>query len=259
MKRKLLITTVLVLFLLQVVPVLALTVSEARQDWLDAKQVRVSAAAEHNQAKLDYAVDKTPENQQRVIDTAKDLFDVVLDEVEAWLVWKEVEAETDPRVPQDIKDDIAADVATNLAKIADLRIEVDGIENQFQVGVVFLKMIGSYIELLADVARNTGAMWAYIGDSILDVADGYEAKLRQAADQLSNNSEIIAKLDLAQSDLAEARGNVDKAEVAYGLVKLPGTPLIKFAEGNDYLRVAKTNLTSAQAQLVQAFNLIISQ
>ena len=74
---------------------------------------------------------------------------------------------------------------------------------------------------------------------------------------MENNGEVLAKLDAAKSSLAEARSNVGKAEASYNQVVLPGTPLIKFAEGNGYMRVARTNLLSALASLQQAYDLMM--
>lgn len=259
MKRKFTIVALLLCFsLFQVVAVYALTSSEAKQAWLGAKQTRISADAEYRQAQLDYATDKTPENDAAVISTAKTVLNTVLDEAEAWLNWKKVEAEENPDAPDYIKNNITADVNKNLAKIDGLRTEVNGIENRLQVGVVFLKMVGAYVELLADVARNTGAMWVYIGDNLVSTTEDYEAKLRQAANQLDDKTAVIEKLDIAKSEIATAESKVKVAETAYKQVVLPGTPMIKFAEGNNYLRQAKTNLVNAHLQLVHAYNLILS-
>jgi len=254
MKKILLV--LLITFLLIPNVLFASTSSQAKQDWLEAKRIRFEMDAGHKQAKLDYAQDKTQENEQQVIDTAKDLFNAVLDEVESWLEWKKVESQENPNVPDEIQTNIENDVAVNVSKIDDLRGDVDSIKTQGDVGATFLKMIGSYIELLTDVARNSGAMWASIGDKLIETAKKYEQKLRDAAEKLSDNDEIINKLNVAKAELETAQDKVNLAESAYKQVKLPGTPLVKFAEGNTYLRQAKTNLINAQQQLEHAFNLI---
>lgn len=230
--------------------------SGSKSAWLSAKQATKSAEVTHKQAKLDYASDKTPENQQAVVDTGKELLQKALNEVEEWLLWKNTEAQEDYRVPDSIKSTIQSDVEKNLTKIDGFREEVNDVSNQLELGVVFLKMIGGYLELLVDVARNTGAMWVHIGNTLLDEARDYEAKLRDAADKIDDNSAIIAKLDLAKQELNTAQSNVDSAEASYKLVKSPGQPLLKFGEGNNYLRNAKLNLLNAQGQLAQAFALI---
>jgi len=74
---------------------------------------------------------------------------------------------------------------------------------------------------------------------------------------MDNNADIIEKLDLARNDLDEARSNIDNAESSYEQVVLPGTPLIKFSEGNNYLRIARTNLLSGHNNLNQAYNLML--
>ena len=242
-------------------PVISATAIESgsRQAWLNAKQATKNALSTHNQAKLDYASDRTPENQEEVVETGKTYLQEVLDETEQWLLWKNTDAEDDFRVPESIKNSIESDVEKNIGKINDFREEVDGVDNQLELGIVFLKMIGAYLELLADVARNTGAMWVSIGNNLLDDAEDYEARLREAANGISDNSQIISKLDMAKQELSTAQSNVDSAEGVYKLVKIPGQPLIKFAEGNNYLRAARLNLLSAQGQLFQAFTLINSK
>ena len=169
MKKIFLITAVAAMLFTQATAVLAIE-SGSKQAWLSAKQATKTADAAHRQAKLDYATNKTPENEQKVIDTGKTLLQNGLNEVEEWLLWKNTEAEEDSRVPDSIKNAIASDVEKNLAKIENFRTEVDGVTSQFQLGVVFLKMIGAYLELLTDVARNTGAMWVNIGNNLLDEA-----------------------------------------------------------------------------------------
>lgn len=240
----------LFLLLVQMFSVSALTSSEAKQEWLDAKEYSLDVQEEHRDAKLDYAVNKTDENQQLVIDTGKIVLHAALDEAEAWLVWKNLEAEEDSRVPDEIKESIQEAVDTNIAKIDALRDDVDGIETQLELGLVFLKMIGEYFELLADVARNTGYMWVHIGNTLLDTTEEYEAKLRDAA---GDNEDVLELLDQAASELETARENVEDANGAYGEVVLPGTPLLKFSEGNTYLRAAKLNLVAAQGYLAQAY------
>ena len=67
---------------------------------------------------------------------------------------------------------------------------------------------------------------------------------------------MIAKLDIAKSELETARSKINVAEKAYDNVKLPGTPFIKFAEGNGYLWQARTNMINAYQQLEFVFNSI---
>lgn len=245
--------------LLLLTPAFTALASGTQQDWLNAKAASQTAQAAYNQAQLDYAADKTPDNEKRVVATAKTVLNSALDEAQAWLEWKDQEAQANSEVPADIKANISADVSKNLAKISGLRADVASITDRAGVLLVFLKMIGSYGELLTDVARNTGSEWIYLGNNRIATAESYEAKLRTTALKLDNNSEIISKLDLAKSEIDLAKTKVGLAEADYKLVKLPGTPLIKFAEGNNYLNQARTNLLNATARLVAAFNLITSK
>ena len=242
----------------QVPLVSALSAGDTKIAWQNAKVATKNAQALHRQAKLDYAADKTPENEKKVVDTAKDSLGKALDEAEAWLVWKKIDAQENPLAPQSVKDSIKTDADKNIAKIDDLREEVDGIDTQIEAVVVFLKMIVAYVELLTDVARNVGALWVHIGNDLLDEANKYEASLRDTASKMSDNSAILAKLDIAKSELSKARNNVDNSEAAYKQVKLPGNPFAKFNEGNLLLNAAKTELGLAQRELLGAYNLIIT-
>jgi len=247
---------IMVVLLLLASPVYALTAGEAKQEWRDAKKESLAAQTEHRDAKIAFAGNKSEDNRQEVVDTGKEVLHAALDEVEAWLVWKNLEAE-ESEITDDLKETIADDIETNLEKIEVLRTDVDGVTNQFELGIVFLKMVGKYVELLTDVARDAGMIWVQLGEDYLDRAEDYESKLRAEAENMDDNSEILEKLDNAKDDLEEARANVDKAEDSYEQVVLPGTPLIKFAEGNNYLRVARTNLLSAHAGLNQAYQMML--
>jgi hypothetical protein len=242
------IAIIVILLLLNSLAVSALSASEAKIEWLDAKVVSKEKQEIHRDAKVDYAADKTVENEQEVIDTGKEVMHAALDEAEAWLIWKELEAQENPFVPDDLKEDISNDVDKNLDTVDELRDDVDNIKTQLEMGLVFLKMIGKYAELLTDVARNSGMMWVHIGNTHLETMEEYEQKLRDATD----DEDALEYLDEAKEDLEEAKRNIDKAEESYEEVVLPGTPLIKFAEGNNYLRTAKTNLLSAHSNLNKA-------
>ncbi len=257
MKKTWLVAVVVASLLFQVGIASALTSSEGKQAWLSAMQARISADAAYKQAQLNWASDKTPENDQKVIDAAKTVLNAALDEAKAWLEWKEQEAK-ESDAPRELKRDIENDVSKNLAKIETLREDVERIKTRVDVAGVFLKMVGSYVELLADVARNTGAMWVEFGNRIADRTADYEIKLRTTANGLVDNKDIIAKLDVAKSQIDLARTQINAAETSYKKVVIPGTPLVKFAEGNSYLRQAKINLQAASEQLREAFNLIIS-
>ncbi|MDT8357278.1 MAG: hypothetical protein RQ758_02100 [Methanomicrobiaceae archaeon] len=85
-----------ILLLAQPLTANAITSREAKQAWYEAKETSSDAQAAHRQTKVAYAADKTPENEQRVIDTGKDALHAALDEAEAWLVWKDLEVEENP-------------------------------------------------------------------------------------------------------------------------------------------------------------------
>lgn len=228
----------------------------SKLDWVTAQQQRIEQQTVYNTARINYGASKTPENEQKMIDEGKKLLDDWLAEAEEWLYWKNTEAEADPRVPDDIRTNIQNDVNKNLTQIANLKQEVDAIQNQAQLGITFIKMVVAYSQLLVDVARNVGAMWVAIGNNLLATTSQYEKQLRTAAQGMSDNAEIMQKLDSAKSELDAAQKNVDSASAAYKQVVFPGTPFIKFAEGNNNLQLAKLNLITAQNNLSNVFLLI---
>ncbi|MBU0586725.1 hypothetical protein KJ780_04375, partial [Candidatus Micrarchaeota archaeon] len=152
MKR---IIAILCLFML-VPTVSALSASEAKQEWYEAKENSKEAQSEYRDSKLVWATDKTPENEARLISDGKDSLNAALDEAEAWLVWTNLSVYENPFIPDDLKDTVSMDVGTNMDKTPALREEVEEASTQLELGIVFLKMVGKYTELLADVARDTG-------------------------------------------------------------------------------------------------------
>ncbi|MFC1802765.1 hypothetical protein ACFL0D_02235 [Thermoproteota archaeon] len=256
MKIKLVPVFLIGLLLLQPFTTYALTSSETKQAWYEAKNQSREAQEAHRDAKIAWATDKTGENNQEVIESGKEALHAALNEVEAWLVWRKLEVEENPEIPDGLKKAILDDVEANLGKIDEIREEIDGVENRLELGLVFLKMVGKYLELLADVARNTGYVWVHIANTYADTVEEYEAKLREAAQGIADNDEIVVKLDLALSDLESARENILNAEEEYQQVTIPGSPILKFANGNQYLRIAKNDLISAQTNLKQVFRLI---
>ncbi|OGL74328.1 hypothetical protein A3E39_04675 [Candidatus Uhrbacteria bacterium RIFCSPHIGHO2_12_FULL_60_25] len=248
-------TTVVLAFTIAA-PVFALSQSGAKDAWVQAQQVRLGADAAYRQAQLDYSKDKSPAEEQKLIDAAKALMNAALDEARAWLEWKRIESSEDARVPSDIKENINTDVENNLEKISGFRADVAGVTTRAETFVVFLKIVGGYAGLLADVARNTGAMWSSIGSQLVARAEDFEAKLRAVA---ADRPDLIPKLDIARSEVALAKSKVAMAKAAYLLVKLPGTPLIKFSEGNGYLREAQLNLVQAQIQMQSVFNSLVTE
>lgn len=236
----------------------ALTANDAKQDWYEAREGSREAQEEHRAAKVAWAADKTPEKNQQVVDTGKAALHAALDEAEAWLIWKNREAEENPELPEELVQTIGEDVETNLAKIDALRDEVSAIGNRFELGVVTLKMIGKYIELMTDVARDTGLIWVHIMNVHAETSETYEEELRRAAEGMPDNAAVIAKLDLARAEIRHAGQNIDAATGEYNQVLLPGQPLIRFSNGNNYLQIARGNLLSSHRYLNEAYVLMAS-
>ncbi|MBW2971900.1 hypothetical protein KY359_02590 [Candidatus Woesearchaeota archaeon] len=229
-----------------------MSASEAKSAWLTTKEHSMDMQEQHREAKLAFAGDKGEENRQAVVDTGKAVLHAALEEAEAWLVWKKLEAQENPEVPPDVLDSIENDVEANLAKIDELRGDVDAVENQVQLGLVWLKMLGKYFELVADVARNSGAMWVHIANEKADTIEEYAQKVRETAEDVGDES-ALEHVDEAMEELERARRNINDAEDTYADVRIPGTPLLKFAEGNNYLRAARANLISAHMHLNLAY------
>ena len=257
MKKQLVTVLLIAIILIQPLHAIALTSSEAKQDWYDSKDASRQAQQEHRDANIVWAANKTEENNQQVIETGKEALHRALDEAEAWLIWRNLEVDENPMIPEDLKQAIQSDVESNLAKIDELHTDVDEVDNRLELGLVFLKIIGKYFELLADVARNTGFVWVHIVSTYADTVEDYEAEIREAAQGVENNSAILEKLDEALDDLESARTNIDNALEEYEQVTIPGNPLLRFANGNQYLRIAKNDLIGAQRSLKEAYRLLV--
>jgi hypothetical protein len=257
MLKPAMLTLVIGLLLIQPMNISAQTASGAKQVWYQAKEASRAAQEALRKANLDYAASKTEANNQKVIDSGKAALKAALDEAEAWLNWVELEVKENPEVPADLKDVIRQDVASNLAKIVVLRGEVDAVQNRIQLATVFLKMVGKYLEVVSDVARNTGLVWVHMADSYASTVEEYEAELRGKAVGSTNEKEILAKLDEAKGGLAKARTNIDSAEAEYLQVKFPGNPILRFSNGNQYLRIARNSLLAAHSSLRQAYRLLM--
>lgn len=256
MNRKIAVFLVM-LILLQGIPVYALTPDEAKELWLDSRQISREKRENYVNARLAFNSDKSLENRNRVVDTGKETLHASLNEAEAWLIWKRLEVNESVVVSQELKKEINNDVINNLNKIDKLRKDVDSITNQIELGVVFTKMVVNYLELVTDVARNSGKAWVQIGNNLIDLGEKYEKLLRSVAEKMNDNQEIIGFLDSAKSDLDNARKNINNAEESFKKVVLPGQPLINFAQGNNYLNIARTNLISAHSNLELAYVLIV--
>lgn len=243
--------------LLNTFAVLAISSSDAKRLWESAKRETQQKREEYRNAKIDFATNQNYEHRQRVVKTGKELLHATLNEAEAWLIWKEAEVNESSFVSEKLKTDVRNDVDTNLAKVDGLKEDVDDVTNQIELGVVFIKMVVGYTELVTDVARNSGKMFVEVGNELIDKAEDYEVKLRAAAEMKEDNDDIMMVLDAVKKDLAEAQTNVNQAELAYKGVVLPGTPLLQFSKGNNYMRTAKTNLISAHANLERAYLLLL--
>jgi hypothetical protein len=72
---------------------------------------------------------------------------------------------------------------------------VTGINTRAELGIVFLKMVGKYVELLTDVSRDTGLIRANQINENADTVERYESDLRLAAEGVPGkelrNKELI--------------------------------------------------------------------
>lgn len=235
----------------------ALTSSEAKQAWIQAKQASREAQQVYVHASIRWAANKTQENERALVDSGKTALQAALKEAEAWLIWVSLAVNENSEVPANLKERIQNDVDDNLETIEELRGEVSRVETRAQLTLVFLKMVGKYFELVADVARNTGLVWVHIANMHANTLEGYEAEMRTAAEGLENNEAIIEELDKAVEELENARDNIDLAESEYLQVQIPGNPLLRFSSGNQYLRIARNELLLAVSHLRKAYQLLM--
>ncbi|MBS7619164.1 hypothetical protein KEJ21_00745 [Candidatus Bathyarchaeota archaeon] len=234
-----------------------MTSSEAKQAWIQAKQASREAQQAYVQASIRWAANKTQGNEQALVDSGKIALQAALNEAEAWLVWVRLEVNENPEVPVELKERIQNDVDDNLKTVEDLRGEVAKVRTRAELTLVFLRMIGKYFELVADVARNTGLVWVHIANTYANTIENYEAEMRTAAEGIENNEDILEELDKAVEELENARDNIDLAEAEYKQVQIPGNPLLRFSSGNQYLRIARNKLLLAVSYLRKAYQLLM--
>ncbi len=255
-KNKIIPVFLISILLLQIVFISA-SVSDTRQNWKDLKQISKDKQVIYKQAQQKYQENQSLENEQEVIDTGKATLNAALNEVEAWLRWKTLEAEENPFASQEVKQAVYDDVNANIAKIDALRTEVNAVSTRAELGIIFIKMIGKYLELLTDVMRDSGKMWVHIANTRADKLTDYEQKLRDAAQNINDNSAIIKYLDDAKSQIESARTALTNAQNYYEQIRVGGTPLIKFSEANQQLNKAREEMLKAGNNLRQAFKLMI--
>jgi len=235
----------------------ALTSSEAKQAWIEAKNASREAQQAYVQANIKWAANKTKENEQALIDSGKKALQAALNEAEAWLIWVRLTVKENPEVPAELKERIQNDVDDNLETVGELRGEVAQVRTRAELTLVFLRMVGKYFELVADVARNTGLVWVHIANTYANTIENYEDEMRKAAEGLDNNGAIIEELNKTVEELKNARANIDLAESEYMQVQIPGNPLLRFSSGNQYLRIARNKLLLAISHLRKAYQLLM--
>ena len=255
-KKIVLTFSLIFLVLFQIVAISALSASQAKQDWQDAKEETAKLKLIHNEAKAKWMGNKSNENVQSYVDTGKEFLQSTLNEAEAWLIWKQQEVEQDEIISEQLKIQVQEDINKNLAKIEELRGNVEGATTKVSVDLFAVGMVVGYLDLLTDVARDSGLIWVEKLNQYIDTIESYESSLRETAQTMENNQEVLNNLDLAKESINEARENINKAELSYQLVVQGGTPLIKFNEGNQYIRTAKANMLSANNNLKTALGLI---
>jgi hypothetical protein len=245
------------LLLFQQVSVFALTSSEAKQVWYDAKEASREAKSAYREAQLEWATNKTEENKDRLIETGKASMLAALDEAEAWLLWRQAELDENPEIPEDLRGGITLDIEVNLAKVDNLRAEVNEVDTQLELAIVFLKMVGKYLELVSDVARNTGLVWVYAANSYADAIEDYENQMREAAGSVPDTEDVVTKLDTVVAELEEARTSINAAEQEYWDIATGDSPLLSFKNGNHQLRIARNHMINAQRSLREAYQLLV--
>ena len=256
MRKGILTFFLLAILLLQPLSVSAMTAYEAKEEWQEARIDSIEARGDYRVARLRFLESRSDEDREWMIEKGKASLHSALDEAEAWMTWVNLDIQENNVVSDEMKERIEEDVNKNLEKIDTLRIEVDGIETRSDLGVTFLRMVSEYLELLTDSSRNVGMIWVSVANDRADTIENLESRLRETAEGMGDNERIIDNLDMALEELERARENIEKANSTYDEVRLPGQPLIKFSEANNYLGAARTNMLSAHRYLNEAFNLM---
>jgi hypothetical protein len=252
-KQMLIATFFVTLLLFQVVSVAALTASQARDNWLDAKEESLEAQSRHRNTKTTYG-----QNTPEALETGKESMHAALNEAEAWLIWKEAQANENSEIPDNLREDILADIENNKGKIKSLKAEVDAVNSQIELAATFLKMIGKYTELLTDVARNSGKIWVFVANERIKDLESYQIKLKEFAEDRDNGPALV-KLNDASEKIEEAKSNIDNAEEYYNRVQIRTNPVINFHEGNKRLRFARMDMLEAHIRLNEALGELLGQ
>lgn len=229
--------------------------ASAKAAWQAAKDTRIVDIGAYRDAQMSYAKSKSSADELTLVTATQAALNAILDEANAWLEWKGTEAD-ESQVSADLKATVKADVAKNEAKVQALRGDVGVANTRAKTAAAFLKMVGSYVDLQVDVARDIGLVWTDEAKARLAKLEDYESKLRAAAAGTANETAIVAALDQAKGDIDSASAKIDAAAAAYKAVVTPGTPFAKFAEGNADMREARKDMLDAADELQQALRLL---
>lgn len=216
---------------------------DLKQEWIDAKAVHKEARDVWKEAQVLVNSVNTPENVRNVIDKAKISLNAGLDEAIAYF-----EFQKDKLLDSDISDDlkvvIQADIDNNLGIANDLKNDVAGITTRLQIGIVTLKIVDKYLDLLVDIMRDTGLVFVEKGNNRHDKLDNFRDRIESniPADSKSDYQELLDKIE---NNMNEAKSNINSAEAKYKSITQKQGSGVAFREGNNLMRQSNQNMKLA--------------
>ena len=215
-------------------------VNDAKQKWIDAAAYHEKTKIEWQEAQKLVAESNTPENTQNVIDKAKISLNAGLDSAIAFFEFhKEKAASAD--ISDSLKNTIRSDLDENIAVAQGLKTDVNNIKTRLEVGLVSLKIFDKYLDLLVDVMRNSGLVFAEKSndryDRLIKIKGIVESKI--PADKKSEYQDLLNKVD---NNLNEAKNNIDSAEAKYKTITQKQGAGVAFGEGNNLIRQVHQNM-----------------
>ena len=218
----------------------------ARLKWLEAKETHLGLQQEWRQAQLLVAANNTQENIENVIEKAKAALNAGLDEAIAFFEFHK-EKLTSADVSDELKATIESDLNKNIDVAEGLKDDVNAITTRAEVGVVSLKIIDAYLNLLVDVMRDTGLVFVEKANLRVEKLEEFRDTLQEKVDIApEDKKEDLDKLmESLNVHIDEAKSAIDSAEEAYNSITKKEGSRIAFEKGNTLIRQSRSHMVLA--------------
>lgn len=215
----------------------------AKQKWIDDVVYHEKTKIEWQAAQKLVAESNTPENVQNVIDKAKISLNAGLDAAIAFFEFQK-EKLTGVDISENLKDIIRNDLDENIGVAESLKTDVGNIKTRLEVGLVTLKIVDKYLDLLVDVMRDSGLVFVEKADNRYDKLNNFRDKVESKIPE-GKEDDYKDLLDKVESNMNEAKSNIDGAEAKYKSIIQKQGSRIAFQEGNNLIRQSNQNMKLA--------------